>query len=92
MAAMSDTRTAGSEPVRLNVGLAGDPESSGIEPAEIRNFGEGGALWVVKTDFLRGVKRERGSPGLLGLLAPLVGWQVTVKGLLSLVAGRNGGA
>lgn len=42
MAAMSDTRTTGSEPAGLNVVLAGDPESSGIEPAEIGNFGEKG--------------------------------------------------
>lgn len=40
MAAMSDTRTTGSEPAGLHVVLAGDPESSGIEQAEIRNFGE----------------------------------------------------
>lgn len=44
---------------------------------------------MAKTDFLRGVKGERGSPGLL---APLIGWQVAPKGLPSLVAGRNGGA
>lgn len=39
MAAMSDSRRAGSEPARLNVGLAGDPESSGTEWTEIRSSG-----------------------------------------------------
>lgn len=103
MAAISDTRMTGSELARLNMGLAGDTGSSGTEPVETRNFrekeGREGALGVVKTDFLRGVKRERGSPGLLLLHLDFPAWvasdherPLSQKGLLSLVAGRNGRA
>lgn len=40
MAAILDTGMTGSEPARLNVGLAGDPGSSRTEPAEVKNFRE----------------------------------------------------
>lgn len=56
-------------------------------------------MGVVKTDFLRGIKRKRGSPGLLLLYLDFPGWvassherPLSQKGLLSLVAGRNGRA
>lgn len=53
----------------------------------------------MKTNFLRGVKRERGFPGLLLLHLDFPGWvasgherPLSQKGLFSLVAGRNGRA
>lgn len=53
---------------------------------------------MLKTDFLRGVKRERGSPGLLLLHLDFPGWvasgyerPLSQKGLLSLIAGKNTG-
>lgn len=51
---------------------------------------------MVKTDFLRGLKREPGSPGLLLLHLDFPAWVASghkrlpsQKGLFSLVAGRN---
>lgn len=40
VAAILDGRRAGLEPARPNVGLAGDPESSGTERTQLRNSRE----------------------------------------------------